>query len=156
MSPTMAKYPVERFSTFSSETIDGKYLLKEKDAVIGMDGNFHINLWHRNDAYLNQRCVRLREKNDGKISILQVYFAIKPYLKAKEKVTKGSTVGHLSDKDLKAFYLVNPKSLSEDARNMLTSIVEDIIYNRKEINELQSLRDYLLPLLMNGQVTIKD
>lgn len=143
-------------STFSSETIDEKYLLKEKDAVIGMDGNFHINIWHRNDTYLNQRCVRLREKNDNNISILQVFFAIKPYLNAKEKVTKGSTVGHLSDKDLKAFYLVNPKSLSKEALDMLTSIVEEIIYSRKEINELQSLRDYLLPLLMNGQVTIKD
>ena len=143
-------------SIFSSETIDEKYLLKEKDAVIGMDGNFHINIWHRNDTYLNQRCVRLREKNDNNISILQVFFAIKPYLNAKEKVTKGSTVGHLSDKDLKAFYLVNPKSLSKEALDMLTSIVEEMIYSRKEINELQSLRDYLLPLLMNGQVKIND
>jgi len=143
-------------SIFSSETIDEKYLLKEKDAVIGMDGNFHINIWHRNDTYLNQRCVRLREKNDNNISILQVFFAIKPYLNAKEKVTKGSTVGHLSDKDLKAFYLVNPKSLSKEALDMLTSIVEEMIYSRKEINELQSLRDYLLPLLMNGQVKISD
>lgn len=107
-------------------------------------------------VYLNQRCVRLREKNDNNISILQVFFAIKPYLNAKEKVTKGSTVGHLSDKDLKAFYLVNPKSLSKEALDMLTSIVEEMIYSRKEINELQSLRDYLLPLLMNGQVKIND
>ena len=71
-------------------------------------------------------------------------------------MTKGSTVGHLSDKDLRAFYLVNPKSISKQTLNILTSIIEDIVYSRKEINELQSLRDYLLPLLMNGQVKIRD
>ena len=143
-------------STFSSEDVDEKYKLQEKDAVIGMDGNFHINIWHREDTYLNQRCVRLREKPDSSISILQVYFAIKPYLKAKEKVTKGSTVGHLSDKDLKAFYLVNPQYSSRFNSCSLDKIAQEMVAKRKEISELLNLRSYLLPLLMNGQITIKD
>lgn len=143
-------------STFSSEEVDEKYRLQEEDAVIGMDGNFHINIWHRNDTYLNQRCVRLREKDSGCITILQAYFAIKPYLKAKEKVTKGSTVGHLSDKDLKEFFLVNPLYTSLFTPHPLIEITKNIVEKRKEVNELQSLRSYLLPLLMNGQITIKD
>ena len=32
----------------------------------------------------------------------------------------------------------------------------NILNVSEEINELLSIRDYLLPLLMNGQVTIKD
>lgn len=143
-------------STYSSEDVDEKYKLHEEDAVIGMDGNFHINIWHRNDTYLNQRCVRLREKEGGNVSILQAYFSIKPYLKAKEKVTKGSTVGHLSDKDLKSFYLINPIYSSQFTPQSLLKIAKNMVAKRKEINELISLRDYLLPLLMNGQVTIKD
>lgn len=143
-------------STFSSEEVDEKYKLQEEDAVIGMDGNFHINIWHRNDTYLNQRCVRLREKDGGSITILQAYFAIKPYLKAKEKVTKGSTVGHLSDKDLKEFFLVNPAYTSHFTPHPLIEITKNVVAKRKEVNDLQSLRSYLLPLLMNGQITIKD
>lgn len=143
-------------STYSSEEVDEKYRLHEEDAVIGMDGNFHINIWHRNDTYLNQRCVRLREKEGGNVSILQAYFSIKPYLKAKEKVTKGSTVGHLSDKDLKSFYLINPIYSSKFTPQSLLKIAKNMVAKRKEVNELISLRDYLLPLLMNGQVTIKE
>ncbi len=143
-------------STFSSEEVDGKYKLQEEDAVIGMDGNFHINIWHRNDTYLNQRCVRLRVKDGERVTILQAYFAIKPYLKAKEKVTKGSTVGHLSDKDLKKFFLVNPIFTSHFTPHQLIDITKNIVAKRKEVNDLQSLRSYLLPLLMNGQITIKD
>ncbi len=143
-------------STYSSETIDEKYLLREKDVVIGMDGNFHVNIWHRNDTYLNQRCVRLREKESNNITTLQIFFAIKPYLRAKENVIKGSTVGHLSDKDLKDFYLVNPNTLSKETVKTLTSIEEEIVNCRKEINKLQSLHNYLLPLLVNEQLVIKD
>lgn len=36
------------------------------------------------------------------------------------------------------------------------SIIDKVLDNVQEVAELQSLRDYLLPLLMNGQVTIKD
>jgi len=35
-------------------------------------------------------------------------------------------------------------------------IKEKIIANVHQSNELSSLRDFLLPLLMNGQVTFKD
>jgi type I restriction enzyme S subunit len=35
-------------------------------------------------------------------------------------------------------------------------LIINILNVSVEINELQSLRDYLLPLLMNGQVTIND
>ncbi len=143
-------------STFTSEEVDEKYKLQEEDAVIGMDGNFHINIWHRNDTYLNQRCVRLRVKDGERVTILQAYFAIKPYLKAKEKVTKGSTVGHLSDKDLKEFFLVHPSYTSHFTPHPLIEITKNIVAKRKEVNDLQSLRSYLLPLLMNGQITIKD
>ncbi len=143
-------------STFSSEEVDEKYRLQEEDAVIGMDGNFHINIWHRNDTYLNQRCVRLRGKEGSNICILQAYFSIKPYLKAKEKVTKGSTVGHLSDQDLKSFFLVNPNYSSQFTPLALVKIIKNMVANRKEVNDLNSLRDFLLPLLINGQASIKD
>ena len=47
-------------SAYSLENADEKYHLNEGDVVVGMDGNFHMNLWHDNVAYLNQRCVRMR------------------------------------------------------------------------------------------------
>ena len=139
-------------SAYSEEEVDEKYKLQKQDLVIGMDGNFHMNYWNDNVSYLNQRSVRLRTKSKSTVSIMQAKYDIAPYIKAKELSVKGSTVGHLSDKDLKElFVLVSPNA---DFRIKLDSILAEIIENRCEMIELTKQRDELLPLLMNGQAVV--
>ena len=117
-----------------------------------MDGNFHINYWTDNKSYLNQRSVRLRASKSSNVSIVQVKYDIQPYIKAKEARAKGSTVGHLSDKDMKELYvLVCP---NKKTKEKFDSILSLIITNRNEIELLTKQRDELLPLLMNGQVSV--
>ncbi|WP_050009628.1 restriction endonuclease subunit S, partial [Flavobacterium sp. B17] len=51
-------------SNYSTEkNIDSKYEILKGDLLIGMDGNFHINYWTRNNCYLNQRVVKLPKKS---------------------------------------------------------------------------------------------
>ena len=139
-------------SAYSEEEVDEKYKLQKQDLLVGMDGNFHMNYWNDNVSYLNQRSVRLRAKSKSAVSIMQAKYDIAPYIKAKELRAKGSTVGHLSDKDLKElFVLVSP---NVDFRNKFNSILAEIIENRCEMIELTKQRDELLPLLMNGQATV--
>ncbi len=143
-------------SAYSYEDTDEKYHLQEGDVLVGMDGNFHMNYWHNNNAYLNQRCVRIRPYCDSPISSIQVLHAIKPYIKAKEQNAKGSTVGHLSDKDMKGLFLLEPKvSQLFNPRKTFDPFLKQIIKNKQEIAALTRQRDELLPLLMNGQVTIE-
>jgi len=139
-------------SAYSEEEVDEKYKLQKQDLLIGMDGNFHMNYWNDNVSYLNQRSVRLRAKSKSTVSIMQAKYDIAPYIKAKELRAKGSTVGHLSDKDLKElFVLVCPNA---DFRNKFDSILAEIIENCCEMIELTKQRNELLPLLMNGQATL--
>ena len=139
-------------SAYSEEKVDEKYKLQKQDLLVGMDGNFHMNYWNDNVSYLNQRSVRLRAKSKSTVSIMQAKYDIAPYIKAKELRAKGSTVGHLSDKDLKElFVLVCPNI---NFRNKFDSILAEIIENRCEMIELTKQRDELLPLLMNGQATV--
>ena len=141
-------------SAYSLEKADEKYHLNENDVLVGMDGNFHMNFWHDNIAYLNQRCVRLRAHSDSTISSIQILHSIKPYIKAKEQNAKGSTVGHLSDKDLKGLYLIKPlKTRVFNSRKTLDGLLALVIENKKQILSLTKQRDELLPLLMNGQVS---
>ena len=143
---------VNSVSAYSEEEVDEKYKLQKQDLLVGMDGNFHMNYWNDNVSYLNQRSVRLRAKPNSTVSILQARYDIAPYIKAKELRAKGSTVGHLSDKDLKElFVLVSPNA---DFRNKFDSILAEIIENRCEIESLTKQRDELLPLLMNGQAMV--
>lgn len=138
-------------SAYTNEDVDEKYRMAAGDVIVGMDGNFHINIWHNNTAYLNQRCVRLRAKPDNPISSLQTMFEIAPYIKLKEKNAKGSTVGHLSDKDLKAIYVLKPDF---DSRSTFDSLLAGLIHNKSAILIQHQLRDELLPLLLNSQVSV--
>lgn len=139
-------------STYTTEEVEEKYLLKKQDLLVGMDGNFHMNYWTDNKSYLNQRSVRLRASKNSNVSIVQVKYDIQPYIKAKEARAKGSTVGHLSDKDMKELYVL--VCTNKKAKEKFNSILSMIITNRNEIELLTKQRDELLPLLMNGQVSV--
>lgn len=144
-------------SAYSREETDEKYHLYKKDLLIGMDGNFHMNYWSDDEAYLNQRSVRLRKNNSYNISTIQGYYELQPIIKAKELRAKGSTVGHLSDKDMKELNILIP--VANDYFNPTKQF--EIILDKKmlcmnEIKTLTNIRDELLPLLMNGQVSVKE
>lgn len=144
-------------STYSTEEVQDKYKLNSKDLLIGMDGNFHLNFWDKDGAYLNQRSVRIRSILNSEISNFQAYFELEPHIKAREKNVSRTTVGHLSDKDLKRLFLVSAtKNKNFNPKETFDAMLEKIISNRIQNQELTNLRDWLLPMLMNGQVTVED
>lgn len=136
-------------SAYTKEIVEENYISRKKDLLIGMDGNFHMNFWNRDGDCINQRIFRIRDK-ESRVSVMQVYFEIEPYIRAKEVNLARSTVGHLSDKDLKQIRIVvaNEQGIYTFFNSVLTQICE----NKSENEELKSFRDFLLPLLMNGQV----
>jgi len=141
-------------SAYTTEDVDEVYKLKEGDLVIGMDGNFHVNYWHNNLCYLNQRCVRFRDKKDVPISSIQLYYDIKPVIDNKQKRIQGSTVGHLLDSDIKEFWVLCPLKNKKEYKDAFDSILFKMTTNKIQNQKLTHLRDSLLPMLMNGQVTI--
>ena len=46
--------------------------------------------------------------------------------------------------------------LQQKFREFVNPVVNQIAIKEKESEELEKLRDFLLPMLMNGQVTIKE
>lgn len=144
-------------SAYTTENVNELYRLNEGDLVIGMDGNFHMNYWHDNKCYLNQRCVRFRDIPEVPLSTMQLYFNIKPVLDHKQGLIQGSTVGHLLDSDIKEFWIIcPPQNKLKYIKTYFDNILCTITRSKQEIIELDNLRRYLLPILMNGQVTIKD
>lgn len=137
-------------SAFTSQQVDNKFLTREGDLLIGMDGNFQMNYWFRTGDCVNQRIVRIRKQE---IPVMIIRFQIEPYIKSKVDNVARSTVGHLSDKDLKSLHIVVPKDMS--ILDKFDSYIKQICFLGTENQRLASLRDFLLPLLMNGQVTFK-
>ncbi len=144
-------------SAYTTENVDEIYRLNEGDLVIGMDGNFHMNYWHDDKCYLNQRCVRFRDIPEIPLSTMQLYFNIKPILDHKQGLIQGSTVGHLLDSDIKEFWIIcPPQDKRKYIKTQFDNILKSITRNKQEVKMLDNLRFYLLPILINGQITIKD
>lgn len=91
-------------------------------------------------------------------AITHLYFVLGE-LKSKYEIINntGTTFGAINKDQLHNLSIVRPK---DDIIKEFESRVHNVFIKQmkidEEINELQSLRDYLLPLLVNGQVTIKD
>jgi len=140
-------------TNYSTEEVEDKYKINVGDVLIGMDGNFHINYWIKEDCYLNQRVVKV---NSDKIPNMVLKYQIEPFIKLREKSVSRTTVGHLSDKDLKAINVILPKDkYLSSIFEKFESILENIIINQQQNQELTQLRDWLLPMLMNGQVKVE-
>ncbi|MCP2027420.1 type I restriction enzyme S subunit [Flavobacterium sp. HSC-32F16] len=141
-------------SNYSTEKVDEKYKLFKGDILVGMDGNFHINYWNKENCYLNQRTLRIRA-TENSISEIQARFSIEPYIKAREKNVSRTTVGHLSAKDVNGLKILKATSeIQYKANDFFKSTLKKIISNSIENQELASLRDWLLPMLMNGQIKL--
>lgn len=68
-----------------------------------------------------------------------------------------STRASLSEENLKLVFVAEPPiKLVEKFEEILSTMRKTILKNDDENEELKSLRDFLLPLLMNGQVTFKE
>lgn len=140
-------------TNYSTEEVEDKYKINVGDVLIGMDGNFHMNYWIKEDCYLNQRVVKV---NSDKLPNMVLKYQIEPFIKLREKSVSRTTVGHLSDKDLKAINVILPKDkYLSSIFEKFESILENIIINQQQNQELTQLRDCLLPMLMNGQVKVE-
>ena len=139
-------------TNFSTEEVEDKYKINVGDVLIGMDGNFHMNYWIKEDCYLNQRVVKV---NSDRLPNMVLKYQIEPFIKLREKSVSRTTVGHLSDKDLKAINVILPKEqYLSPIFEKFEKILKNIIINQQQNQELTQLRDWLLPMLMNGQVII--
>ena len=142
--------------TFTSEEADEDYFVKNGDLLVGMDGDFHMSRWSGGRAYLNQRVVRFRP-NLNNFSWYYLYLALKPKIKYFDDTITGTTVAHLSARDINSTKLVIP---SEKILSKIYDILEPIHIlelNLKIKNQnLRKTRDLLLPKLISGEIDVSD
>lgn len=144
-------------TTFTIEKIDGRYLLNDGDILIGMDGDFHIQRWMNGIAYINQRVVRLRAKTDCIYNSCFIENVIREPIFFLNSIIVGTTVAHLSDKDMKKIKLLIPTNDLIIKFKILTDpVTETIITLFKQNQQLTEIRNSLLPRLISGKLEIKE
>lgn len=146
--------PDSTTTDFTDEEAAEKYIVRRGDLVVGMDGEFHINRWHGEDAFLVQRVCRLKAKSP----LVEGYLghAIRAPIKHYESILMGATIGHLGAMHLKAIQiLMPPEGLLPDLEpfNQFTKQVGLLAQSNRL---LQRTRDLLLPRLISGKLPVED
>lgn len=111
-----------------------------------------VNFW-REPIYAND-CTTVRGKTDS------VTFILHQFLKIRQdyiyKQARGSAQPHVYPKDLEVLKIEIPNfDLTEKYGKEISSLNDRITNNIKQNQHLSSLRDWLLPMLMNGQVGVE-
>jgi type I restriction enzyme, S subunit len=140
--------------TFSAQEAPDKYFVENGDLLVGMDGDFHVGIWAGNRAYLNQRVVRFRPKNE--VAKYFMFWSFKSKVDFLGKVITGTTVAHLSDKDLKKIQILTPPNTLMALYKDKTDSIFDLGVQLTLKNQLlQQTRDLLLPRLISGKLSVE-
>lgn len=129
-------------------------LVSGRNCYLNTGGNAGVKFYVGNAAYSTDTwCISARDNLSDYLYMLLE--SIKPELN--QKFFQGTGLKHLQKPLLKdrAIYIPELSELNEfnnDIMPWLTMISDNI----RESEELVSLRDWLLPILMNGQATISD
>lgn len=134
---------------YTTEDADEQYVVHNGDIVVGMDGEFHINSWCGDTAYLVQRTCRIKPHNPKMNGYLlqAIYEPINFF----EKTVVGATVAHLGKKHIDTIHLLTaPDSFYVPFQNFFDK--RQLLLNQNQL--LKQARDRLLPKLMSGEVEV--
>lgn len=132
-------------------------ILTDGEVLMVMDGAASSKVYVGNKGAIGSTFCKL-ELKDKLVSNELLYLIMKKYESIFKKVNTGSTIPHANKNYINNFRICLPKDNMQ-----LEKIQKHIIMNIKQVNtrkrenkELASLRDFLLPLLMNGQVGFRE
>jgi type I restriction enzyme S subunit len=110
-----------------------------------------INFWR--EPIFASDCITVRGNSDTETLMLLHHLKfIQAHILSQ---ATGSAQPHVYPSDIKVLnYIVPPMNLIDDFGEIIIPMNDKIAVNQKENQELASLRDWLLPMLMNGQVSV--
>ena len=139
-----------------SASIPGKYRIYAGDILFSWSASLEIKIWTGETGGLNQHIFKVIPK--GYFSKGYVYQQLSAYLVNFQKMAESrkTTMGHITSDHIKqSRILIPPKEIISAFTKKTLSIFNYQLSIEKETTKLTSLRDRLLPLLMNGQVQIQ-
>lgn len=138
------------------DNIKSYCILKEKDILISLTGNVgRTCLVYENGLLLNQRVGLVQPKNSN-VPWCYSIFKDKSIRTAVENWANGCAQANVSPLDIERLKIPVPSNdILQYFDKSVKPMIERQIKIAKQNNYLTHLRDSLLPMLMNGQVTVE-
>lgn len=126
------------------------------DVLFSWSASLEVMLWAYGLGGLNQHIFKVTSANDFPKSFY--YFQLLDYIDVFKKVAEArkTTMGHITQDHLQQSTIAIPdnKDIAVRFEELISPIFEQVVKLHEEISYLIKQRDELLPLLMNGQVSV--
>lgn len=143
---------------FVKSDIPEKVKVYNGDILFSWSASLEVMLWAYGTGGLNQHIFKVTTKNG--FPKYYVYFQLLNYVQNFRRIAEArkTTMGHITSDHLNQSIIAIPsdKKICEAFNERVSPIFDKIIKNNQTIKELTSFRDFVLPLLMNGQATIEE
>lgn len=142
---------------YATKNIPESVKVQNEDVLFSWSASLEVMLWCWGEGALNQHIFKVTSNNDYPRSFY--YYQILNYVGIFKKIAEArkTTMGHITQDHLEQSTIIIPPNL--DLPNRLEEKLMPIMNQMVKLNEektyLTHLRDSLLPMLMNGQVTIE-
>ena len=126
------------------------------DVLFSWSATLDVKIWSQGKGALNQHIFKV---TSGKYPKTFYYFELLAYLAHFKMMAekRKTTMGHITQDHLKQSRIcIPPTELLSWAHEQIEPILKKHLLHEKENQHLTQLRDWLLPMLMNGQVTVAD
>lgn len=145
---------------FSSNTelvrpnIPEKAIIENGDVLFSWSASLEVKIWTGGKGALNQHIFKVTSEKYPKSFY---YYQLLNYLNHFKMMAENrkTTMGHITQEHLKQSRIaIPPKDLTIELEKVIAPLFAKKINNEIENQELSELRDWLLPMLMNGQVRV--
>jgi len=148
-------------SKVSEETIvDDKFIANTGEVVIAMTGatigKVAVVPYHNHKIFVNQRVGIFKSANPiGNLPFL-INSLKQPYIRESIfSISGGAAQPNISNEQINTIQLTMPdNNLIERYNHLMKPLYMQILKNQQQNQHLTQLRDWLLPMLMNGQVSV--
>lgn len=140
---------------FVRDSISEDHIINNGDILFSWSASLETMIWNNGKGGLNQHIFKVVPKDQ--FSSHYVYQTLSSYIINFKRMAEArkTTMGHITKDHLKQSRIaIPPIELIEKFENIVKSFYDEITNVDEESQKLKSLRDFLLPMLMNGQVTI--
>lgn len=140
-----------------SANIPEKNIIDDGDILFSWSATLEVNYWIGGRAGLNQHIFKVIPKKNFCKEF--VYHQLREYVIYFVKIAESrkTTMGHITQEHLNFSRIaIPPKKILSEFEKKISPIHKKIIQSQQENNLLEKLRNFLLPMLMNGQVGFKE
>ena len=148
---------VDNYINVLPDNVPDYCLLKAQDILMSLTGNVgRVGIMYADNCLLNQR-VALAEPVNINQRVF-VYFLLKSDIihKQYEMIANGSSQQNLSPIEAEKVIIAYNPEVATKFSTLCNEYLNTMVSNLAENQELINIRDWLLPILMNGQATISD